>query len=204
MADLLVSARRRKWPSGTPANYSKSKLLDEAYEAIDFFPELGHRGKWLRFTAALIRDEGGELIGAIETLEDITRRKKAKSAASRAQGAGRARPGKGRRSWPRPTSASDRTHGAPPDAEGAQQTTDHLSLLRNLCRSFPTPARRGQFSVTFVSSTIERLPVIRRAALRKMKNSGPTHIHRTTGRASRRASRPARKKERTGTAYGFA
>ncbi|HOG12355.1 MAG TPA: PAS domain-containing protein, partial [Smithellaceae bacterium] len=80
MADLLVSRAQEKISKWYTGKYIRSKLLDEAYEAIDFFPELGHQGKWLRFTAAIIRNEAGDLIGAIETLEDITRRKKAKEA----------------------------------------------------------------------------------------------------------------------------
>ncbi|MBM4272214.1 MAG: response regulator, partial [Deltaproteobacteria bacterium] len=48
-----------------------------AYEATDFFPDLGNEGKWLRFTAAVIRGSSGEVVGAIETLEDVTDRKKA-------------------------------------------------------------------------------------------------------------------------------
>ncbi|MDD5168748.1 MAG: PAS domain-containing protein [Syntrophales bacterium] len=74
MADLLVdgiSERILKWYEG---KYAKSDLLEEAYEATDFFPDLGESGKWLRFTAAAIRDSKGELVGAVETLEDITDR----------------------------------------------------------------------------------------------------------------------------------
>jgi len=76
MADLIVDA--------APANEievyyrgkcKKSDLIDGAYEAEDFFPDLGRNGKWLRFTASPIRDNNGEIIGAIETLEDITERK---------------------------------------------------------------------------------------------------------------------------------
>jgi signal transduction histidine kinase/CheY-like chemotaxis protein len=51
--------------------------MDEAYEATDFFPELGDTGKWLRFTAAVIRDSHGDLVGAIETLEDVTEHRRA-------------------------------------------------------------------------------------------------------------------------------
>jgi len=53
----------------------KSRLIDGAYEAEGFFSELGRNGKWLHFTASPIRDDNGEIIGAIETLEDITERK---------------------------------------------------------------------------------------------------------------------------------
>jgi signal transduction histidine kinase len=36
---------------------------------------LGDKGKWLHFTASPIKDDKGEIIGAIETLLDITERK---------------------------------------------------------------------------------------------------------------------------------
>ncbi len=83
MADLLVDSaveKVSKWYSG---KYRKSALIDEAYEATDFFPDLGDSGRWLRFTAAVIRDSRGELIGAVETLEDITEQKLAEDALKR-------------------------------------------------------------------------------------------------------------------------
>ena len=83
MADLLVDSaveKVSKWYSG---KYRKSGLIDEAYEATDFFPDLGASGRWLRFTAAVIRDSRGELVGAVETLEDITEQKLAEDALKR-------------------------------------------------------------------------------------------------------------------------
>ncbi len=74
MADLLIDGIEDRIPKWYAGKYRKSDLLEEAYEATDFFPALGEKGVWLRFTAAAIRDSGGELIGAIETLEDITER----------------------------------------------------------------------------------------------------------------------------------
>ena len=47
-------------------------LIDGAYEAEDFFPALSKDGSWLRFTASPIKDSNGEIIGAIETLRDVT------------------------------------------------------------------------------------------------------------------------------------
>jgi signal transduction histidine kinase/ActR/RegA family two-component response regulator len=38
---------------------------------------MGESGTWLRFTAAVIRDTHGNLVGAIETLEDVTERRRA-------------------------------------------------------------------------------------------------------------------------------
>ncbi|MEN6317657.1 MAG: ABC transporter substrate binding protein [Syntrophaceae bacterium] len=75
MADLLVDQSFETISQWYRGKYSKSKLLEEAYEATDFFPELGEHGIWLRFTAAAIRNFQGELIGAVETLEDITDQK---------------------------------------------------------------------------------------------------------------------------------
>jgi len=45
-----------------------------------FFPKLGDSGRWLFFTAAPIHDAKGDIIGAVETLEDITERKYAERA----------------------------------------------------------------------------------------------------------------------------
>lgn len=50
----------------------KSPLIEGAYEAEVFFPALGDGGKWLLFTAAPLRDFLGKIVGAIETLQDIT------------------------------------------------------------------------------------------------------------------------------------
>jgi PAS domain S-box-containing protein/putative nucleotidyltransferase with HDIG domain len=80
MADLLVDQAFESIAAWYAARCSPSKLLEEAYEATDFFPALGRGGKWLRFTAAAIRDSAGSLVGAMETLEDITERKDAEGA----------------------------------------------------------------------------------------------------------------------------
>jgi PAS domain S-box-containing protein len=80
MADLLVDKASERIPKWYEGKYTPSDLLEEAYEATDFFPALGENGKWLRFTAAAIRDSKGQLVGAVETLEDITERKFAEEA----------------------------------------------------------------------------------------------------------------------------
>ncbi|HYA42128.1 MAG TPA: PAS domain S-box protein [Syntrophobacteraceae bacterium] len=77
LADLLVDQALDAIPQWYLNKYTKSSLLEEAYEATDFFPEMQYGGKWLRFTAALIRDSDGNLVGAVETFEDITERKRA-------------------------------------------------------------------------------------------------------------------------------
>lgn len=80
VADLLVDEAIELLPQWYSGKFIKSSLLEDAYEATDFFPTLGEKGKWLRFTAAAIRDSKGVVVAAIETLEDITERKIAEEA----------------------------------------------------------------------------------------------------------------------------
>jgi PAS domain S-box-containing protein len=58
----------------------RSDMIEGAYEAENFFPDLDEKGKWLFFTAAPIIDDDGRITGAIETLQDITERKKSEEA----------------------------------------------------------------------------------------------------------------------------
>ncbi len=75
LADLIIGEEPDalgKWYSG---KYRRSSLIEDAFEAVDFFPDI-RGGTWLYFTAAPIRDESGAVIGAVETLEDITGNKR--------------------------------------------------------------------------------------------------------------------------------
>ncbi len=83
LADLLLDGAVDKISAWYEGKFKKSILIDDAYEAIDFFPRMTEEGKWLYFTAGLIRDPEGKVIGAIETLEDITDRKQAEEALRR-------------------------------------------------------------------------------------------------------------------------
>jgi diguanylate cyclase (GGDEF)-like protein len=60
--------------------YLRSKIIDGAFEAEDFFPHFGEAGKWLYFTAAPLLDSNGLICGAIETLQDVSDRRKAELA----------------------------------------------------------------------------------------------------------------------------
>jgi PAS domain S-box-containing protein len=77
IADLLVDEAADAVPQWYGSKCTKSKLIEEAFEGTDFFPALGERGKWLRYTAAVMRGDRGEIIGTLETLEDATERKRA-------------------------------------------------------------------------------------------------------------------------------
>jgi PAS domain S-box-containing protein len=51
----------------------KSAVVEGAYEASDFYENLGGKRRHLYFLAAPIYDENGRVIAAIETLQDVTR-----------------------------------------------------------------------------------------------------------------------------------
>jgi PAS domain S-box-containing protein len=51
----------------------KSTVIEGAYEAWDFYSNLGGKKRYLYFLAAPIYDDKGEIIAAVETLQDITR-----------------------------------------------------------------------------------------------------------------------------------
>ncbi len=81
MADLVVDgtsdSELLKIYSG---KLRRITLVDGMFEVEDFFPHLGERGRWLYFNAAPIRDNDGRIIGAIETLQDVTEYRRTESA----------------------------------------------------------------------------------------------------------------------------
>jgi signal transduction histidine kinase/HAMP domain-containing protein len=77
MADLLVSGKIDEIARWYPTNHKASDLIEGAHEAVDYFDRIGDGGKWLFFTAAPLKDLEGHVIGAVETLQDITDTKKA-------------------------------------------------------------------------------------------------------------------------------
>ncbi len=85
LADLLVDGRTDLIPELYAGKFNKSELVDGAYEATDFFPHMGVSGIWLHFTAAPVVDADGTIIGSIETLEDITERRKAEEALKKSE-----------------------------------------------------------------------------------------------------------------------
>ncbi len=57
----------------------KSPVVPDAYQVETHFPKIGPHGKWLQFTAAPLRDKEGKIVGAIETVEDVTERREAEN-----------------------------------------------------------------------------------------------------------------------------
>ena len=80
MADLLIDGRLHTVGQYYAGKYRPSPVLPDAWEAEDFFSGLPDGGKWVAFTATPLTDETGRVIGAIETLRDITAEKRAESA----------------------------------------------------------------------------------------------------------------------------
>jgi PAS domain S-box-containing protein len=86
LADLVVDgASEEELARLYGIKYRKSDVIEGAYEAENFFPDLGKTGRWLFFTAAPLRDAEGGVTGAIETLQDISQRKQAEEAHLKAE-----------------------------------------------------------------------------------------------------------------------
>jgi PAS domain S-box-containing protein len=77
LADILIDDNLPALDEYYQGKWTESKHTKGAYAATDFFPKIGKNGTWLHFTAVVIRDGQGEIIGALETLEDVTEQRKA-------------------------------------------------------------------------------------------------------------------------------
>ncbi|MBN1363724.1 MAG: PAS domain S-box protein [Syntrophaceae bacterium] len=145
MADLLVDKQHKKIPQWYPGKFIKSKLITGAYEATDFFPELGKRGKWLRFTAAVIRNSKGSVIGAIETLEDITEAKRVEEALLKAQ-------------EELEIKVKERTRKLTKANKALKEITDHLSLILEFLPIVSYICNADEnFTITFVSNRVKEI-----------------------------------------------
>ncbi|HWI40332.1 MAG TPA: PAS domain S-box protein, partial [Verrucomicrobiae bacterium] len=77
LAELVLS------PGSPPGGYDifgKSALLEEGLRAEGWYPCVGGERRYLTFEAAPIRNASGEVVAAIETLQDMTWRKLAEEA----------------------------------------------------------------------------------------------------------------------------
>jgi diguanylate cyclase (GGDEF)-like protein/PAS domain S-box-containing protein len=83
IADLALNGSRledlERYYAG---KYRPSASLEDAWELEEFFPRMPDGGKWLVFSAAALYDESGVVVGAVETLRDVTAQRAAERAAS--------------------------------------------------------------------------------------------------------------------------
>ncbi len=86
MADLIVDKASMAILVGYfGEGVQKSTIIDGAFAAECFFPGLANNGKWLFITAAPLIDEESNVIGAVETMQDISARRQTESALLKAQ-----------------------------------------------------------------------------------------------------------------------
>ncbi len=73
MADIILNGNlSADLETHYNGKYKISSVRPGAIEAFDFFPDLGEDGRWLFFTAAPVKNSRGEVVGALETLQDMT------------------------------------------------------------------------------------------------------------------------------------
>ena len=72
LADIVITGV----PEQTQEVFNKSSFIPEGLQAEGWYSNLNGRDRYLVFNAAPIRNSQGELLAVIETLEDITERKR--------------------------------------------------------------------------------------------------------------------------------
>ena len=77
MADLILDGAFDRIHELYAGKESESSVVPGSFDVIDFFPNIGIEGKWLRFMAAPIKNDNGVMLGAVETLIDISDIKRA-------------------------------------------------------------------------------------------------------------------------------
>ena len=81
MADLIVdNASEAEISRYYAGRYQKSAVSQWGFESERHFRDLKNGSKWLFFTASPLKDNEGKIIGAVETLQDITEQKQAEAA----------------------------------------------------------------------------------------------------------------------------
>jgi len=77
LADLIVDgAGDAQVSQHYEDRFKRSEVIPDAWQAEGFFPDAGRNGMWFVFTASPLRDAQGQVVGAIETLVDVTQRKR--------------------------------------------------------------------------------------------------------------------------------
>jgi len=76
MADVIInSTLNNDLDKFYQGKYIPSELIEGAFEAEGFFPAFRQEWKMAVLTAAPMKDPNGNLLGAIETLQDISEQK---------------------------------------------------------------------------------------------------------------------------------
>jgi PAS domain S-box-containing protein len=86
MADLIVdNVPEQDIARYYKGRYQKSAFVEGGYQSERQFRHLSKGSKWLFFTASPLKDASGKIVGAIETLQDITEQKKAELALQKSE-----------------------------------------------------------------------------------------------------------------------
>ncbi|MCE1247743.1 MAG: PAS domain S-box protein, partial [Firmicutes bacterium] len=72
VADLILDGQKQVLYDRFGEVYKPSTLKEGTFEGLEFFPDLGKKGRWLNFTVAQIKNEYGKIVGVINSLEDVT------------------------------------------------------------------------------------------------------------------------------------
>jgi PAS domain-containing protein len=75
LSDILIKGDAEKMPEHYTI-YGPSVLLPNGLHAEGWYPDVGGKTRYIIFDAAPIYNHSGELVAAIETLQDITERKR--------------------------------------------------------------------------------------------------------------------------------
>ena len=76
MADLVMENDTFHIAEYYAGKFQPSTLIQGAWEATDYFPNFAGGPRWLYFTAARLHGTNGQVIGALETLQDISEQKR--------------------------------------------------------------------------------------------------------------------------------
>lgn len=77
MADIIIDGDLGQLDTLYKSKFGHSRMVECGIEGEDFFPGLN---RWLFFTAAPLLDKTGKVVGAIETLQDVSERKQNEAA----------------------------------------------------------------------------------------------------------------------------
>ncbi|TDM08131.1 MAG: hypothetical protein C4K60_01095 [Ideonella sp. MAG2] len=78
LADLLIDGASEQEISALyDVTVRRSESVNGAFECERYYPNVNGRGRWIYFTAAPLLDQEGRVVGAVETLQDVTQRHEA-------------------------------------------------------------------------------------------------------------------------------